>query len=167
MSLRFKLAITYLLVGLVPVAVMAATVYSQASNALRDQTLNTLQAVASIKQRQLQDGWAQRRNQLDTLSRTLSNSYLGLDAVALVSASSYDKPTFEHFIEAYGYRDLKLVSPDGLVFFSVNRGPAYQALLTDSEWADTPLGGAVAQGLSDPRIHIGDLVSDPLSVDSR
>jgi methyl-accepting chemotaxis protein len=166
MSLRFKLAITYLLVGLVPVAVMAATVYSHASNALRDQTLNTLQAVASIKQRQLQDGWAQRRNQLDTLSRTLSNSYLGLDAVALVSASSYDKPTFEHFIEAYGYRDLKLVSPDGLVFFSVNRGPAYQALLTESEWADTPLGGAVAQGLSDPRIHIGDLVSDPLSADS-
>lgn len=165
MSLRFKLAMTYLLIGLVPVAVMAATVYLQASSALRDQTLNTLQAVASIKQRQLQDGWSARRNQLDTLSRTLSNSYFGLDTVALVSASSYDKPTFEHFIEAYGYRDLKLVSPDGRVFFSVTRDPAYQALLTDSEWAETPLGRAVAQGLSDPRIHIGDLVSEPMSAE--
>lgn len=163
MSLRFKLAMTYLIIGLVPVMVMAATVYSQASAALRDQTLNTLQAVASIKQHQLQAGWDERRNQLDTLSRTLSNSYLGLDSVSLVSASSYDKPTFEYFIDTYGYRDLKLVSPDGLVFFSVARGADYQALLTGSEWATTPLGRAVTSGLSDRQIHISDLVTDPVS----
>lgn len=161
MSLRFKLAATYLLIGLVPVLVMAATVYLQASSALRDQTMNTLQAVTSIKQRQLQANWTERRNQLETLGRNLSNSYAGLDAVALVSATSYDKPTFEHFIATYGYSDLKLVTTDGKVFFSVARGPDYLAQVTAGQWSDTPLGRMVAQGIDDRRVHLGDLVVQP------
>ncbi|MEL0168321.1 MAG: methyl-accepting chemotaxis protein [Pseudomonadaceae bacterium] len=163
MSLRFKLAASYLLIGLVPVVVMAATAYLQASSALRDQTLNTLQAVTSIKQRQLQAGWSERRNQLETLSRNLSNSYAGLDSVALVSATSYDKPTFEHFISTYGYSDLKLVTPDGNVFFSVARGADYLAQVTAGAWADTPLGRMVEQGIDDPRVYLGDLVAQPTS----
>ncbi|MBX9755703.1 MAG: hypothetical protein K2X80_13195 [Pseudomonadaceae bacterium] len=53
MPLRLKLALSYLLIGLIPVLGMAFMVYQQAGAALREQTLNALEAVANIKQQQL------------------------------------------------------------------------------------------------------------------
>ena len=44
MPLRLKLALSYLLIGLIPVLAMAFVVYQQASEALRVQTLNALEA---------------------------------------------------------------------------------------------------------------------------
>ena len=55
MPLRLKLALSYLFIGLFPVLAMAFTVYWQASKALQEQTLNSLEAVANIKQAQLLD----------------------------------------------------------------------------------------------------------------
>ena len=71
MPLRLKLAVSFLLIGLIPVLAMAVTVYLQASQALRDQALNSLEAVANIKQQQLQDNWQARHNQLSTLASNL------------------------------------------------------------------------------------------------
>lgn len=42
MPLRAKLAISFLLIGLIPVLAMALTVYQQASRALQEQALNAL-----------------------------------------------------------------------------------------------------------------------------
>lgn len=163
MSLRFKLAATYILVGLLPVIAVAFSVYEQASGALREQTLNSLEAVASIKQQQLQSNWRSRHNQLQTLATNLSNNYAGLDQMALISASNYDRPTFESFIETYGYSDLKLISPEGKVFFSVMRGDDYQADLLSDEWSKRPQGQLAAEGLSKGTAFIDDLRVNPLN----
>lgn len=163
MSLRFKLAATYILVGLLPVIAVAFSVYEQASGALREQTLNSLEAVASIKQQQLQSNWRSRHNQLQTLATNLSNNYAGLDQMALISASNYDRPTFQSFIETYGYSDLKLISPEGKVFFSVMRGDDYQADLLSDEWSKRPQGQLAAEGLSKGTAFIDDLRVNPLN----
>ena len=163
MSLRFKLAATYILVGLLPVIAVAFSVYEQASGALREQTLNSLEAVASIKQQQLQSNWRSRHNQLQTLATNLSNNYAGLDQMALISASNYDRPTFQSFIETYGYSDLKLISPEGKVFFSVMRGDDYQADLLSDEWSKRPQGQLAAEGLSKGTAFIDDLKVNPLN----
>lgn len=134
MSLRLKLALSYLMIGLIPVMAMAFTVYHQASQALQEQTLNALEAVANIKQRQLQDNWQSRHNQLSTLASNLGTSYAGLDAVALISTANYDRPIFENFIKTFGYRELKLISSEGKVLFSVLRGNDYQQNLNDPAW---------------------------------
>ena len=163
MPLRFKLAVTYMLVGLLPVVAVAFSVYEQASGALREQTLNSLEAVASIKQQQLQSNWRSRHNQLETLATNLSNNYAGLDQMALISASNYDRPTFQSFIDTYGYVDLKLISPDGDVYFSLARGEDYQANLLAGEWRERPQGKLVAASLAEGEPLIGDLEVNPLN----
>ncbi|TWC32144.1 methyl-accepting chemotaxis protein [Pseudomonas sp. SJZ079] len=161
MSLRLKLALSYLIIGLLPVLAMAFTVYHQASQALQEQTLNALEAVANIKQQQLQDNWQSRRNQLNTLARNLGASYLGLDSQALISAANYDRAIFENFIATFGYRELKLISSEGKVVFSVLRGDDYQQNLNDSRWRDTPMARLALLGLHSPQALIGDLDVNP------
>ena len=97
MPLRAKLAISFLLIGLIPVLAMALTVYHQASRALQEQALNALEAVANIKQQQLLDSWKARHNQISTLASNLATSYAGLQGAALVSTANYDRPIFENF----------------------------------------------------------------------
>ncbi|MEO4049097.1 methyl-accepting chemotaxis protein [Pseudomonas sp. CAU 1711] len=157
MTLRLKLAISFLLIGLIPVLAMAITVYRQASQALQEQTLNALEAVANIKQQQLQDSWQARHNQLATLASNLGTSYAGLDGVSLVSTANYDRPIFENFAKTYGYRELKLIDREGRVLFSLLRGADYQQNLNDAAWRDTPLGQVVLQGLNSGQAQIGDL----------
>ncbi|UUY06415.1 methyl-accepting chemotaxis protein [Pseudomonas sp. J452] len=161
MPLRLKLALSYLMIGLIPVLAMAFTAYHQASQALQEQTLNALEAVANIKQRQLQDNWQSRHNQLSTLASNLGTSYAGLDAVALVSTANYDRPIFENFIKTFGYRDLKLISTDGKVLFSVLRGSDYQQNLNDASWRDTPMGRLARASLDSQQALISDLASNP------
>ncbi|QKE62325.1 methyl-accepting chemotaxis protein [Aquipseudomonas campi] len=161
MPLRLKLALSYLMIGLIPVLAMAFTAYHQASQALQEQTLNALEAVANIKQRQLQDNWQSRHNQLSTLASNLSTSYAGLDAVALVSTANYDRPIFENFIKTFGYRDLKLISSDGKVLFSVLRGSDYQQNLNDATWRGTPMGRLARASLDRQQALISDLASNP------
>ncbi|KFX68335.1 chemotaxis protein [Pseudomonas taeanensis MS-3] len=161
MSLRLKLALSYLIIGLLPVLAMAFTVYHQASQALQEQTLNALEAVANIKQQQLQDNWQSRRNQLNTLASNLGASYLGLDSQALISAANYDRAIFENFIETFGYRELKLISREGKVVFSVLRGDDYQQNLNDSRWRETPMARLVLPGLASQQAQIGDLAVNP------
>lgn len=157
MPLRVKLAISFLLIGLIPVLAMAVTVYRQASQALQEQALNALEAVANIKQQQLQDSWQARHNQLSTLASNLGTSYAGLDGTALVSTANYDRPIFENFAKTFGYSELKLVSKDGQVLFSLQRGSDYQQNLGEAAWRDTPLGRVVRAGLDSGRAQIGDL----------
>jgi len=163
MPLRLKLALSYLLIGLIPVLAMAFTVYQQAGAALREQSLNALEAVANIKQQQLLDNWQQRRNQIGTLASNLSNTYQGLDANALLSSANYDRPIFENFIATFGYRDLKLVLPDSTVMFSLQRGGDYQHQLSDSALRDTPLAQLVKQSRDQRQLVISDLLYNELS----
>ena len=161
MPLRLKLAVSYLFIGLFPVLAMAVTVYLQASQALREQTLNSLEAVANIKQLQLLDNLQARRDQISTLASNLGTGYAGLKGPALVSAANYDRPIFENFIQTYGYRELKLISRDGLVMFSVLRGDDYQQQLTQPAWRELPMGRLANAGLSERATLISDLEINP------
>ena len=161
MPLRQKLALSYLIIGIFPVLAMAFTVYLQASKALQEQTLNALEAVANIKQRQLVDNLQARRDQLSTLASNLGTSYSGLTGPALVSASNYDRPIYEHFIQTYGYRELKLIASDGTVIFSVLRGDDFQQNLTQGAWRDQPIGQLASAGLNSQASLISDLAINP------
>jgi methyl-accepting chemotaxis protein len=161
MPLRLKLAFSYLFIGILPVLAMAITVYFHASQALQEQTLNALEAVANIKQRQLLDNLQARRDQLSTLASNLGTSYSGLNESALISAANYDKPIFKNFIKTYSYRDLKLISPEGKVVFSVLRGDDYQQNLNQGVWQEQPIGRLVRASLNSPKSLISDLTINP------
>ena len=163
MPLRLKLAVSYLFIGLFPVLAMAVTVYLQASRALQEQTLNSLEAVANIKQQQLLDNLQARRDQISTLASNLGNGYAGLNGPSLVSAANYDRPIFENFIQTYGYRELKLIASDGQVIFSALRGDDYQQNLTQAAWRDQPMGRMAQAGLNERVTLISDLAINPQS----
>nr|WP_298138946.1 methyl-accepting chemotaxis protein [uncultured Pseudomonas sp.] len=163
MPLRLKLAVSYLFIGLFPVLAMAVTVYLQASRALQEQTLNSLEAVANIKQQQLLDNLQARRDQISTLASNLGNGYAGLNGPSLVSAANYDRPIFENFIQTYGYRELKLIASDGQVIFSALRGEDYQQNLTQAAWRDQPMGRMAQAGLNERVTLISDLAINPQS----
>ena len=157
MPLRAKLAISFLLIDLIPVLAMALTVYQQASRALQEQALNALEVVANIKHQQLLDSWKARHNQISTLASNLATSYAGLQGAALVSTANYDRPIFENFAKTYGYRELKLVSGDGQVLFSLLRGVDYQQNLNEPAWRDTALGSLARSAMDKGQTEIGDL----------
>lgn len=163
MPLRLKLALSYLMIGLIPVLGMAFTVYQQASTALREQTLNGLEAVAYIKQQQLLDNWQERRNQISTLARNLSNTYQGLNDTALISSSNYDLPVFQNFVSTFGYSELKLIMPDGTIMLSLQRGSDYQHKLSEDSLRDTPLARLVKQSRDSGKLLISDQQYNPQS----
>lgn len=163
MPLRLKLALSYLMIGLIPVLGMAFTVYQQASTALREQTLNGLEAVAYIKQQQLLDNWQERRNQISTLASNLSNSYQGLNDTALISTTNYDRPVFQNFISTFGYRELKLIMPDGTIMLSLQRGSDDQHKLSEESLRDTPLARLVKQSRDSGKLLISDQQYNPQS----
>lgn len=162
MPLRLKLAISYLLIGLIPVLAMAVTVYLRAGDALREQSLSALEAVANIKQRQLLDDLQQREHQLSALSNNLATNYQGLDEVALISAANYDRDMFKNFITTFGYRDLHLSLPDGKIIFSVNKLDSQQADLKATANQSSPLARNVQQAQSSGKTAISDLTKNPL-----
>ncbi|MDN6857652.1 methyl-accepting chemotaxis protein [Pseudomonas sp. CAN2814] len=167
MPLRAKLALSFLSVGLIPVLVMAIVVYLQASRALEEQSLNALEAVASIKQRQLMDAWKSRNDQLSSLATNLGSNYAGLDSESLVTTANYDRPVFENFIKTFGYRELRLVAGDGTVVFSLGRGVDYQQSMDAPKWRDTPFGKFIHGALSSGKPSISDLetaLDDPQPV---
>ncbi|MBB6339880.1 methyl-accepting chemotaxis protein [Pseudomonas fluvialis] len=162
MPLRLKLAISYLLIGLIPVLAMAVTVYLHAGEALREQSLSALEAVAHIKQRQLLDDLQQRKHQLSALSNNLATNYQGLDEIALISAANYDRDMFKNFITTFGYRDLHLSLPSGKVIFSVNKLDSQQADLKASASQSSPLARNVQQTQRTGKTAISDLTKNPL-----
>lgn len=162
MPLRLKLAISYLLIGLIPVLAMAVTVYLRAGEALREQSLSALEAVAHIKQRQLLDDLQQREHQLSALSNNLATNYQGLDEIALISAANYDRDMFKNFITTFGYRDLHLSLPSGKVIFSVNKLDSQQADLKASANQSSPLARNVQQTQRTGKTAISDLTKNPL-----
>lgn len=162
MPLRLKLAISYLLIGLIPVLAMAVTVYLRAGDALREQSLSALEAVANIKQRQLLDDLQQREHQLSALSNNLATNYQGLDEVALISAANYDRDMFKNFITTFGYRDLHLSLPNGKIIFSVNKLDSQQADLKATANQSSPLARNVQQAQSSGKTAISDLTKNPL-----
>ncbi|WP_430293120.1 methyl-accepting chemotaxis protein [Pseudomonas sp. B1-22] len=157
MPLRAKLALSFLSIGLIPVLVMAVVVYLQASRALEEQSLNALEAVASIKQRQLMDAWKARHDQLSSLANNLGSNYAGLDSEALVTTANYDRPVFENFVKTFGYRELRLVTGDGTVVFSLGRGADYQQNIGTPTWRDTPFGRFIRSALDSGKASISDL----------
>ncbi len=116
--------LSYLLIGLIPVLAMAVSVYLKAGSALREQSLDALEAVATIKQRQLLADLKQRQQQVESLASSLATNYEGLDVVALTSAANYDRPIYQHFVDSFGYHDLQLLLPDGKPLFRQSKDSA-------------------------------------------
>ena len=67
-----------------------------------------------------------------------------------------EKDFFAKYIEKYGYYDLFLVAPNGLVFYSVTHEADYNTNMVDGEYAGSNLGALVREVLSTKEFGLAD-----------
>jgi signal transduction histidine kinase/DNA-binding response OmpR family regulator len=63
---------------------------------------------------------------------------------------------FTRYVKQYNYRDLFLIHPDGLIFYSVAREADYNTNIISGKYANTPLGQVVREVLKTRTLGISD-----------
>ena len=151
--LSHQLLVWFVLIALVPFAIMAYLAYAGADRALRAEVTNGLFAIA---RRQVDAIGAVVRNHehnvtalarmpaaadaLTALERALREA--GPESAAYADIDRRVRPFLTSYVEEFNYVDLALVSPAGEVVFSVRRGDEFSTNLKAGPYRATGLGQA-------------------------
>ncbi|MCP4041558.1 MAG: methyl-accepting chemotaxis protein, partial [Gammaproteobacteria bacterium] len=135
LKLKQKLSLAFLLVGILPAAVVAIVSLLEADHSLREASFSQLEAVRGIKQSQIESYFQERRGDMTVL----------VDVVDKISSESGQPEGklgdfLTKYTKAYGYYDLFLIHPNGVVFYSVAKEADYQTNLLTGEYRDSGLG---------------------------
>lgn len=105
MSISRKLVIAFIIVGLVPFAIVAAVSLWQASNALQQKSFENLQAVRTLKTNQIQDFFEGRQNDAalltDLVSSVRNDTYAKLEGIRSVkreAVQNYFETSFSQLL---------------------------------------------------------------------
>jgi len=157
MKLAHKLTLLFLLLGITPMAAIGYLSMNSAQASLSRQAFQQLEAVRSIKQAQIEQYFTERQGDMVMLSEIFSNlynAYLHLLKTQLVLTTGYEGSNyFEKFVETYGYDDLFLIDPDGIVIYSVARKADYKTNLNDGPYSSSGLAKAF-QAARDERQYV-------------
>ncbi len=63
---------------------------------------------------------------------------------------------FNHYVKSYDYKDLFLIHPNGLIFYSVSRGTDYNTNIVSGKYASTSLGEVVREVLNSRTFGVSD-----------
>lgn len=148
-KIKQKLVIYFLVIGLVPLAVTGWFANHMASKSLVEQAFGQMTSVREIKKAQIVKYFEERQGDIAVLSemaKTLKKS--GTD----LSSSAF----FKKFKEFYGYYDLFLISPDGYVFYTVEKESDYRTNMISGKYSDTNLGALIKQVSSSGKYGMAD-----------
>ncbi len=142
-KMKPKLIGTFLILGLVPLLLVAAISINRATDSLMAESFSKLESVQAIKSNQISDFFDSRLLDAQILAdlpqtidavkdldgaNTTAKERHGITGQALLDDVAYKatynnyNPTFTKFIETYGYYDIFLICPeDGDVFYSACR----------------------------------------------
>ncbi|MDA3951233.1 MAG: methyl-accepting chemotaxis protein, partial [Spirochaeta sp.] len=159
-KLKPKLIGLFLVVGLIPLAVVGFYAATSATAALDEASFAQLRAVRDIKAGQISSYFEERAGDLHVLTNTVETFVeTGEVAVAESGTREVGSDTDEflnEYVEAYGYYDLFLVHPDGDVFYSVAKEADYGTNILTGEYSDSSLAHAVEEALDTRRFGFGD-----------
>lgn len=130
LNISAKLLISFLLVGIVPFTVLAMLSIYKASDSLSKQSYQQLDAVRSIKARQIENFMAISRRDTISLAATLStllNTGTLQQAIANknLTGRAAGKNLFNTYLDNHDYDDLLLIEPSGLISYSAAKKPDY------------------------------------------
>ncbi|CAA7625997.1 hypothetical protein MTBLM5_90125 [Magnetospirillum sp. LM-5] len=151
-SLGRKIMGTFLLIGLIPLAVVGVISVNKAEQALKTQAFGKLDAVRSIKSGQISRFFQERLGDIDVLSLIAGNG-----GYAQPSALNPAKEAFlADYVKAYGYYDLFLIEPGGQAFFTVAKEADYQTNFLTGPYAQSNMGKLVREVMKTGKAAISD-----------
>lgn len=141
LNINVKLLVSCLLIGLVPFTILALISIYKASDSLSTQTYQQLEAVRSIKARQIETFLDRTRR--DTISlASIVKTFLETDTLnqALTTNSSGNQSPLSVYLENHHYYDLFLIEPNGFISYSVTHESDYQTNLMTGPYKSSNLG---------------------------
>lgn len=168
-KMRPKLLGLFLLVGLVPLVVVAWFSEKQAEEALMHSAFNQLEGVQAIKKGQIQKYFGERFGDLKVLAasgdvvRAVDNLEQAFEADGRkIGGSNWTKavkeytPWLDFFTKEYGYYDLFLIALDGDITYTVGREKDLGQNLITGELKNSNLGQAYDKAMKTGAIVFGD-----------
>jgi methyl-accepting chemotaxis protein len=128
-SISTKMTVLFLLLSLVPLAILSFISITTASNALEIEKESKLTAIRDIKKMQIETFFTERFADIDILARrnAVINALVeleeafngnGINSREYKNAHSNYHNEFNYFIETYGYYDLFLISQKGDIIYT-------------------------------------------------
>jgi len=144
-TLKSRLILIFLLVGIVPLLLSGGIAIYLASDSLGSAAFSKLEAISKIKQAQLGSYFEERRGDIDLLAEAIEVQTKGSGSIdktieILSSADSHNPHGYlQNFTETYGYYDLFLINLQGDVFYSVAKEADYQSNLINGPYRNSGL----------------------------
>ncbi|WP_432471000.1 methyl-accepting chemotaxis protein [Amphritea sp. HPY] len=136
-----KLLISCLLIGLVPFVILASISGYIASHSLEKQSYHQLESVRGIKARQIENFLAISRRDTEGLAALVHTMIEnGTLSEALENKDKDHKNLFAKYHDSYGYYDLFMIEPDGLISYSIMKESDYNTNLITGPYKDSNLG---------------------------
>ena len=202
-KLSVKLIVAFLVVGVIPFAVIGVTSLLKSSEALSKQTFGQLESLREIKKAQIENYFEQRKSDMNVMVETMANlkqaavdklvavqeikkaeiekymadrfkdiNVLATNSVVLEALTSFSVvikteegktdsaiwkytefkfgDTLSSFKDKYGYEDLYLISKEGVISYTVNKGPDLAQNVVTGELQKSPLGKCFKRALEAP-----------------
>lgn len=149
-----KLVVLFLIVGVVPVALVGFFDYLKASEAISEQGLNLLRSVREARKAQVEGFFHHSQQDVLLLSentivvKTLpafseAFSLLGPDSPEYSKIESDWGHEIANYMKVRGYRDILFADREGRIVYSVKKGANFGKNVRQGTLSGTPLGKAV------------------------
>ncbi|WP_300668999.1 methyl-accepting chemotaxis protein [Desulfoluna sp.] len=154
-----KILITFLIVGIVPFAVIGSVSLFKSSEALSEQSFEKLKIVQEIKKAQVREYYSRCLGDLTVLSKNyalseaLNRFPLLFDEDGAINMEGYDfydtryGDSMKLAVKEYGYNDLLLIQASGRIVYSARKSPDLGLSVLEGPLAESHLGRAFKQGL--------------------
>ena len=160
LSFSVKLITIFLLISLIPLAVVAYLSLSNARDGLEGAAFDQLEAIQEIKAEEIADFFEERMADVGVLSDSINARQSiqnlipmfeeeGLEGESYLTVRDEFHDYFASYIQEYGYYDLFLISPEGDIVYTVEEEDDVGTNLIDGRFDDSNLAEAFQQGQDD------------------
>jgi len=133
-SLKTKLTLTFLLLGLLPAMITSSIITMYAVEDVEYKVSQSLEAINQIKKSQIEAFFEQRVSDITVLANTIGN----------LDVQNYDA-YFTDYIKQYDYYDLFLIDKQGMIFYTQAKEADYQTNILNGKYASSNLGQLIQQ----------------------
>lgn len=134
LSLKTKLTLAFLLVGILPALITTAISTLNSDSDIEYKVSQSLDAINQIKRAQIETFFSKRVADINVLANTIPN----------LNESSYDA-YFTEYIKQYSYYDLFLIDDKGLIYYSQAKEADYKTNILNGKYASSNLGMLIKQ----------------------
>ncbi len=169
MTLAKKTVVTYLLIAIVPMAVVGGFIWeltnnsfnelgAYAKNGLKHAAIEKVDSIRKMKQEQITSFFDSRKSDINVISNevaslmelpVMKNNGDPMSKRQLRIEMSFYSGMLENFCREYGYANLYLFAPSGYCFYAVDKNGIVKNKLLEEEYKETPLAEALRRSQKD------------------